>query len=158
MLAGRPPFLLAARQFGTVGADAPRLPRIADLAPDTPASLAELLDALTGHRPDAAPGSFEELAGRLRHTRPPLSPVRTGGWAIACGAALAGIVGAASLPDPVASPVASPSPATAVAPLSAQANQTSAPARPTKPFGDAGADSSEAIPRVRRVAVPVFGR
>ena len=143
-LAGRPPFLLAPRRFGTVGVDGPDLPPIAEVAPETPAALAELIDALVGHRPDAAPASFAEVVERLKPTRAPVSPVRSGAWAIACGFALAGIVGAGGLE--VEEPVRLPAKPQAVA-EEVVSEPIAQPAPPAVP-----------VPAVRRVAVPQMGR
>ncbi|QDT17246.1 serine/threonine-protein kinase [Alienimonas californiensis] len=146
-LTGRPPFLLAPRRFGTVGLGGPPLPPVGDLAPDAPAPLVDLIDRLLGHlsadaRWDGPPASFAEVVERLRPVRPAFSPVRTAGWATACGFALAGIVGAASVPDPAASPSG---PADAPAPI-----VTTEPAESTAP----PSPEIDAVPPVRRVAVP----
>ncbi|MFH5804111.1 hypothetical protein [Alienimonas sp. DA493] len=155
-LTGRPPFLLAPRRFGTVGIGGPPLAPIGELAPDAPAPLAELIDALTGHPSfgssgAGAPGSFAEVVERLRPVRPPFSPVRTAGWATACGFALAGIVGAAGAPDPVPAEPPSGTAPPAVSP---------APIVTTEPTESAAPPPSEIapVPAVRRVAVPEFGR
>ena len=134
-LAGRPPFLLAPPRFGTVHAHRPPLPPVADLAPETLSVLAELVDSLTGHA--EPPGSFAEVADRLKPPRVRSSPVRSAAWLVACGAAGAGILGAASV-DPV------------------PPRRSSAPAKPQAAITvePSVAPDSSPVPRVRRVAVP----
>ncbi|MEM9700883.1 MAG: hypothetical protein AAF907_00400 [Planctomycetota bacterium] len=137
-LAGRPPFLFAPRRFGTVDARELPLGPIGDLAPDTPEPLANLVDALNGHRPERRPASFAEVAAALRPAKKPISPLRTAGWAVACGAVLAGFVGAAAGP--------------------AEQGETaaSAPKRPAATESPVVIEEvlEQPAPAVRRVAVP----
>ncbi|NNJ26042.1 hypothetical protein [Alienimonas chondri] len=151
VLTGRPPYLFAPRRFGTVHAAAPLLPSITELAPDTPEPLASLIDALLGHRPEAAPISFAEAADRLRPVRPPVSPVRTAGWAIACGALLAGIVGAANGP---ATPTDAPASTAETIEVDAADPEPPLPTATVEPTPPQIAPA----PAVRRVAVPGDGR
>ena len=136
VLAGRPPFLLAAPRLGTVDAARPAVPPVRDLAPDTPDRLANLLDGLLGGVGDP-PASFAEVVRRLAPPRPRASPVRTGAWLIACGFAGAGILGAAGAPGPV--PGEPPEPAEVAVPPESVAEPVAPPA-------------------VRRVAIPGLGR
>ena len=143
-LTGRPPFLLAARRFGTVGRDAPPLPPVADLAPDTSQVLADLLDALTGHAEPV--GSFAEVADRLKPPRVKTSPVRSAAWAVACGVVGAGIVGAASAPDP--------------GPVPGEVEEVVTHAKPQAASATERTSSGPVVrrtPRRRRVAVPGVG-
>ena len=137
-LCGRPPFLLTPPRLGTVDAARPAVPPVRDLAPDAPGTLADLLDSLMCGVGDP-PASFAEVADRLTPPRPRASPIRSAAWVVACGAAGAGILGAARVPDPV------PVEGGFVAPAEPRA-AASEPASPP------------AAPAVRRVAVPGSGR